>query len=155
MKVVKNMIRTATLLGVCAMFLLSNPISSYAYGCDQSTSVYDQISEWSFYVKYRLDVWSDGIYVSASTPGSIVTHEYIHVKGSVNDKYYDDICLNSFGGTIYRQFDYTDGSYNEQSTWAADFYGISLQPDEAEVDYAICTQDGNWTYCSTYWQSAN
>jgi len=155
MKVIKNVIRTATLLGVCAIFLLSNPVNSYAWGCNYSTVVHDDYADWDFYVTYRLDVWSDGVYVSVSSPGSMTTEEYIHVNGDVNGDWYSDICLNNFGGTIYRQFDYTDGSYNEQSTFAADYYGISIHPYSAEVDYAIHTAESNKKDAHTYWQTAN
>lgn len=150
MKVVKNVIRTATLLGACAMFLLSNPINSYAWGCSYSHSVWDPIGERDVWATHWLDPYSNDVYTNTSTTAAASISENINVRGGwVNGTYYD-YYDNCYLGCIHREE--VDGQ--SPTTSSAQYFDVDMDINQVKGDFGVCSS-GNWNWTNGYWQTVN
>lgn len=151
MKFIKKVLKTATLLGVCSILLMTKSTNSYAWDSSYSNSVYDAYTEENFWVTYTLQPRQDDVITCVSTDHDLWEEEYVHVTGWVEGLYEEDKSLADFSVPVWREFhQYLD----ENDLWnsTAWFYGISIDISRAKVDYALVSR-GNWNWYNTYWQS--
>lgn len=145
---IKKIMKIGITTALCAAFCISSPISSYAYGCDYSYSLWEPISGQYEWVTNRLDNYNEGIYISTKTSASVDTQEWVNFIGWKDGIYMDYFTFDP----VYRKFIATyDREEQEQSTFLEDLYGVDIYADSAQADFGVCLS-GNWNWVSTIWQ---